>query len=106
MSESISFKNITLDELQIIIARGEAAKQAMQPGGFLFETLLPSLEKDLADVEAGLIWAPGSTMPSIEQIAMDRIWRSGISFGIGKIWASINRLKNEGIEAAKEMGLR
>jgi hypothetical protein len=106
MSESISFKNASIDELQIIVARGEAAKQAMQPGTFLYDTLMPCLEKDLAEVEAGLIWAPGSTAPTIEQIAMDRIWRSGISFGLGKIWANLNRMKNEGVEAGKEMGVR
>lgn len=106
MSETISFKKATLEELSIIMDRGAKARALMADEGFFKTVVLAEIEKEIGEIEAGLVWAPGSTEKSVEKIALDRVWKSGILFGIGKIWGTLNRLKNEAAEAEKEYSSR
>lgn len=106
MSTQLSFKKTSLAELQDIQENGERAKALMQEGTFFKEVVVAELEKDLADLEAGLVWKPGATENTTEKIALDRVWKSGVAVGIARTWATLNRLKNEGTEAGKELGLR
>lgn len=103
---SISFKSATHNELIALVDKGNRAKECMMEGHFFKTVLVPALEEELANIERSLIWVPGSTESTVEKIALDRVWKSGVSLGIGKLWEVLNRVKNEGAEALKEMGLR
>ena len=102
----VSFKKATNDELQALVEKAEAVKRLMANGSFFKDTIIPMLEEDLKDLEGSLVWSPGSTDKTIEAIGLDRVWKSGIALGVGKLYALFNRIKNEGAEAEKEMGLR
>lgn len=103
---SISFKQASIEELQVLINKGWAAKTLMQKGNAFHDFIIPELEDELKTLDASLVWTPGSTEKSVEAIGIDRVWKSGIAHGIGKLWVVLNRMKNDGLEAEKEMGLR
>lgn len=107
MSDTVrEYSKMTNDELVVLVQKGERAKRAMAPGAFLHDDLVPAMEEELTKIEAGLLWRPGMTDNTVEKIGTDRIWRSGISFGMGKMWDVLNRMKNEGKEAAKVLETR
>lgn len=104
--ECKEFSKMDAEGLQVLVQRGERAKQAMSKGEFMQDELVPALEREIEQLEEGLPWRPGMTPPSVEQVGVDRIWKSGILFGLGKFWAVLNRMKNEGKEAAAELERR
>lgn len=104
--ECKEYSKMRAEDLQVLVQRGERVKQMMADDTFLKAELLPALEREIEKLEAGLPWRPGMTPPSVEQVGVDRIWKSGILFGLGKVWEVLNRMKNEGREAATELGSR
>ena len=104
--KTITFSKLTIDELILIVGKGQSVKTLMLADSFFFKSIVPELEEELSKIEGALHWAPGTTESTVEKIALDRVWKSGVAIGIGKIWEVINRIKNEGLEAEKEMGLR
>ncbi len=103
--KTITFSKLTHNDLILMVEKGHAAKHLMLEG-FFKDCVIPELEEELSRIEGALHWSPGTTESTVEKIALDRVWKSGVSIGIGKIWEVINRIKNEGLEAEKEMGLR
>ena len=96
----------SLDELHAIIEKGRQAKVLMLENVFFKDVLIPALEEEITSIDASLVWAPGSNMDVTEKIAIDRVWKSGILFGMAKLWQKLNHFKNEGSLAEKELGLR
>ena len=102
----ISFRKASLSDLQAIIAKGHGAKELMASGSYFADFVVTELEKELRDLKDGLVWGPGTTENTNEKIALDRVWKSGILLGVSRVWGVINRLKNEGAEAQKELDTR
>ena len=102
----ISFSKASLSDLQAIIVKGYGAKELLVSGSCFADFVVPELEKELRDLKDGLVWGPGTTENTNEKIALDRVWKSGILLGVSRVWGVINRLKNEGAEAQKELDTR
>lgn len=96
----------TTEQLQIMVEQGEQAKRLMLENPFFKDVLVPSLEADITSLEASLAWSPGATEKSTEAIALDRVWRSGILHGMAQLWSKLNKFKNDGVMAAKQLGLQ
>lgn len=100
------FKDKSIEDLHLIIHKGHEAKRLMLENIFFKDDLVPALEKDLEALEGSLVWSPGSTDTDITKIGVDRVWKSGIIFGMAKLWQRLNQFKNDGVQAEKELGLR
>lgn len=106
MKPKLYFEDKSIEDLHIIIDNGRKAKVLMTENIFFKDILVPALEADISGLEGSLVWQPGSTDKDISQIGLDRVWKSGILFGMAKLWQQLNKFKNDGIQAEKELGLR
>lgn len=102
----VRFANKSIEELHILIDNGIKAKQLITENLFFKNVLVPSLEEDISGLEGQLIWEPGSTDKEISQIGIDRVWKSGILYGMAKLWKTLNKFRKDGEQAEKELGLR
>jgi len=96
----------TDEQLEIMVEQGAQAVRLMRDNPFFKDVLVPALEEDIAQLEAGLAWAPGVSDKTTEAIALDRVWRSGILRGMANLWVKLNKFKNDGLMAEKQLGLQ
>lgn len=94
------------EELARVVHNGLCVKQLMTEHNFMAKTFLPAFELEMNDLVGSLEWTPGTTDSTNEKIALDRVYKSGVLLGMRKLWEHMNRYKNDGVEAEKEVGLR
>lgn len=106
MKKTTELAHVSLDDLHVMLDKGNKAKALMLENPFMRDVVIKALEEELNALEQALYWAPGQTESTVEKIALDRVYKSGIAHGIGALWRVINTLRRDGEKAEKEMGLR